>query len=198
MLTNIPTQLQDANPRHLQLRRAIMFKPFLLLSAVVFFEIAVTPSRALPPQATHPKPAAKAPVPSGPTPAQIAAQGREKAKKLYSIDCALCHGDSGDGKTDVAKDMQLTLGDWSDPKTLAGKQDQELFDIIRKGKDKMPPEAEGRATDDEVKHLILYIRSLAKQQPAAPAAAAPAAEPAAAPATPPAAPPADTPPAPNQ
>lgn len=174
-----------------------MFKPFLLLSAVVLFEIAAVPSPALPPQATHPKPAAKTPVPAGSTSSQIAAQAREKAKKLYSIDCALCHGDSGDGKTDVARDMQLTLSDWTDPKMLAGKQEQELFDIIRKGKDKMPPEAEGRATDEDVKNLILYIRSMAKQQPAAPAAAPVAAPPAEAPAAPPAAPPANTPPAPN-
>ena len=186
-----------------------MFKPFLLLSAVVLFEIAAAPSWALPPQATHHKPAAKTPESSGPTPAQIAAQGREKAKKLYAIDCALCHGDNGDGKTDVAKDMQLTLADWTDSKSLAGKQDQELFDIIRKGKDKMPPEGTGRATDDEVKNLIVYIRGMARQQPAAPAGAAPAAQPAtpatapaeppaaAPPAAPPATPPTNTPPAPN-
>ncbi|MDE3188092.1 MAG: cytochrome c [Acidobacteriota bacterium] len=184
-----------------------MFKPFLLLSAVVLFEIAASPSPALPPQATHTRPAAKAaPAPSGPTSSQVEAQAMDKAKKLYAIDCALCHGDKGDGKTDVARDMQLTLSDWTDPKVLAGKQDQELFDMIRKGKDKMPPEAEGRATDDEVKHLIKYIRSMAVQQPAAPAGAAPAAEPAApaapppaeAPAAPPATPPANTPPAPNK
>ena len=35
------------------------------------------------------------------------------------MDCALCHGDNGDGKTDVAKDMGLTLVDWTDPKTLS-------------------------------------------------------------------------------
>ena len=168
-----------------------MFKPFLLLSAVVLFEIAAAPSSALPPQAPHTRPAAKAAqAPSGPTPAQAEAQAMNKAKKLYAIDCALCHGDKGDGKTDVAKDMQLTLDDWTDPKSLASKQDQELFDIIRKGKDKMPPEAEGRATDDEVKHLVKYIRTMAVQQPAAPAGAAPATAPAAPPATAPAPPPA--------
>lgn len=184
-----------------------MFKPFLLLSAVVFFAIAAAPSSALPPQATHRRPAAKAPAPSGPTPAQIEAQAMDKAKKLYAIDCALCHGEKGDGKTDVAKDMQLTLSDWTDPKALAGKSDKDLFDVIRNGKDKMPPEGTARATDDEVKHLIMYIRSMAKAQTGTPAAA-PAASPAstpppAAPATPPAStppastPPASTPPLPN-
>jgi hypothetical protein len=42
-----------------------------------------------------------------------------------------------------------------------------LFNAIRNGKGKMPPEAEGRAKDDEVWNLILYIRSMARQQPAA-------------------------------
>jgi hypothetical protein len=47
----------------------------------------------------------------------------------------------------------------------------------------MPPEPDGRAKDDEVKSLILYIRNLAKQQPAAPQPAAAPAEPTAPPAS---------------
>ena len=43
-------------------------------------------------------------------------------------------------KSDLATSMQLTLDDWTDPKTLAAKSDQDLFKIIRNGKDKMPPE----------------------------------------------------------
>ena len=101
------------------------------------------------------------------------------------MDCALCHGANGDGKTDIAKDMQLTMMDWTDPKSLADRQDQELFNIIRNGKGKMPAEDASRAKDDEVRNLILYIRSIRKDQPAA----APAA---------PAAPVADATPAPNQ
>ncbi len=31
------------------------------------------------------------------------------------------------------------MTDLSDPKTLTGKSDQEIFDLIRKGKDKMLP-----------------------------------------------------------
>ena len=110
-----------------------------------------------------------------------------KAKKLYDLDCALCHGATGDGKTDLGKDMQLNMLDWTDPKALASWSDQAIFDAIRKGKGKMPPEDSSRAKDDEVKALVNYVRHLAKDQ------AAPAAQPAAAPAAPqsaPAAPPA--------
>lgn len=114
------------------------------------------------------------PTPAAQEPAKISPKLQEKAKTLYKMDCALCHNDNGDGKTDIAKDMQLTLDDWSDPKTLSDKSDQALFDIIRHGKGKMPAEDAGRAKDDEVKALIQYIRSLATAAPA-PAAPAPAA-----------------------
>jgi hypothetical protein len=83
--------------------------------------------------------------------------------------------------------MQLNMLDWTDPKALASWSDQAIFDAIRKGKGKMPPEDSSRAKDDEVKALVTYVRHLAKDQ------AAPAAQPAAAPAAPqsaPAAPPA--------
>ena len=87
------------------------------------------------------------------------------------MDCALCHGENGNGKTDLATAMQMTLDDWTDPKTLANKTDQELFTIIRNGKEKMPAEVEGRAKDHEVWNLILYIRGFAGKEPAAAPAA---------------------------
>ena len=120
--------------------------------------------------------------------AQAPAKGGEVSahvKTIYKVDCALCHGENGNGKTDLAQGMGLTLSDFTDQKTLQGKTDQEIFDLIRKGKDKMPPEEEGRAKDAEVHSLILYIRSLWKNQPPAPADA-PAATPAATPAPSPA------------
>jgi hypothetical protein len=91
----------------------------------------------------------------------------------------MCHGDNGNGKTDLAASMNLTLTDWTDPKSLAAVSDKDLFDAIRKGKgDKMPPEDASRAKDEEVRALIAYIRGFSKGQPSAPAPAAPAAAPA--------------------
>ena len=146
-----------------------MLKSFLVLSAVILFEIAaLTPASTLAAGPTQDTPAKTNPV-------RATAASQDKAKKMYAIDCAICHGDNGNGKTDLAKDMSLNLMDWTDPKTLAGKSDQELFDIIRKGKDKMPAEDAGRAKDNEVWGLITYIRSFSKNQPAEPAAPEPAA-----------------------
>jgi cytochrome c len=142
-----------------------MLKPFLLFSAVALFVIAAAPAPMLASGAT----------PQATNPVKPTAAGQERAKKLYAMDCALCHGDNGNGKTDLATSMNITLADWTDPKSLSDKSDQQLFDAIRKGKgDKMPPEDASRAKDDDVWHLVLYIRAMSKNQPAAPAAPAPA------------------------
>jgi mono/diheme cytochrome c family protein len=160
-----------------------MLKPFLFLSAVALVVIASPPAptfaAGLPPQDA---------TPASTNPVKPTAASQEKAKKLYAQDCAICHGDNGDGKTDLATSLQVTLADWTDPKSLASKSDQQLFDIVRKGKDKMPPEDAGRAKDAEVWGLITYIRAMSKNQPAAPAPAAPAPAVAAPPTAAPAAP----------
>jgi mono/diheme cytochrome c family protein len=140
---------------------SVMLKPFLFISAVALFSIAPSTVAAAPPPPSQDV-AAK-------VPAKVNAETQAKAQKLYARDCALCHGDSGDGKTDIAKDMQLTLIDWTDPKSLADKQDQELFKIIRDGKDKMPAENSGRAKDDDVWNLVVYIRGFSKNHRSAPA-----------------------------
>jgi mono/diheme cytochrome c family protein len=104
-------------------------------------------------------------------PAKPTAESQAKAKQLYAIDCAMCHGDNGNGKTDLATSMSLTLSDFTDPKSLDGHPDGEIFNIIRNGKDKMPGEDKARASDTEVWNIVIYVRSFAKSQGAAPQAA---------------------------
>ncbi|MGA3091205.1 MAG: c-type cytochrome [Terriglobales bacterium] len=84
-----------------------------------------------------------------------------KGKKLYAIDCAMCHGKDGDGKGDMASDMK-NVTDFTQPGALKGRTDGELFYVLRKGKGEMPPEGD-RAKDDEIWNLVNYIRSLAKK-----------------------------------
>ena len=157
-----------------------MSKSFLLLIAVALIVLASTPRQGNSAQQTTPTPAlaqpqSVAPAQLGPVknPVKPTAESQAKAKSLYQIDCAVCHGDNGNGKTDVATNQGLTLDDWTDPKTLSDKEDWELFNLIRNGKGTtMPSEPEGRARDAEVWNLIIYIRSLSKPQPPAPAASA--------------------------
>jgi mono/diheme cytochrome c family protein len=155
-----------------------MLKPLLFASAVVLFGITALSTPGSISQDSTPAPAAGQTNPVKPT-----EKSQARAKEIYGVDCALCHGDNGNGKTDLAKDMALSLKDWSDPKTLADKPDQELFNMIRNGKGQMPPEADGRAKDEEVWNIIIYIRNLYKLPPVP--APAPAAAPADTPAPPP-------------
>jgi cytochrome c5 len=138
-----------------------MLKPFLLLSATVLLPIAAATAPGNPAQAPAAKSAAKQTAAAAP-----AVDNMARAKKIYNMDCAVCHGDNGNGQSDLAKSMELKLDDWTDPKALGEKQDGDLFKVIRDGKDKMPPEDAGRAKDDDVKELIAYIRTFSKAQQA--------------------------------
>ena len=94
--------------------------------------------------------------PVKPTPESMA-----KAKKTYAIDCAMCHGEKGDAKGELAADMK-NVTNFTAPDALKDRTDGELFYIIRKGKGEMPPEGE-RAKDDEVWGLVNYVRAFGKK-----------------------------------
>jgi mono/diheme cytochrome c family protein len=111
---------------------------------------------------------------SGAVPIASAQEITPHVKQIYKNDCALCHGDNGNGKSELATSMNLVLLDYTDAKSLSGKSDQELFDAIRKGRgDKMPPEDEARAKDADVHGLVAYVRSLSKGHLGTQTAAAP-------------------------
>jgi len=95
--------------------------------------------------------------PVTPTPQSLA-----KAKELFSYDCVSCHGEKGNGKGDLAKDMGITVPDFTDPATLKNIPDQTLFDTIHDGKGPMPEEGD-RAKTDEIWNLVLYVRSLSQK-----------------------------------
>lgn len=151
-----------------------MLKWFLPFFAVVLVAAASVPLMGRDGQQGSPAPAmtpgqTAAPVPQAgaKNPVKPTTESQAKAKQTYEIDCAMCHGDNGNGQTDLAKSMALTMDDWTNPATLAGKTDSELFNVIRNGKDKMPPEDAGRANDTQVWNLVIYIRSFSKGQPSA-------------------------------
>ena len=139
-----------------------MKKTLFVLLALFFFIFVLWAQQDQPPAkapAPESKPAtddaAKA-NPVKPTPESIA-----KGKKVYVIDCAMCHGDKGDGKGDMASDMK-NVTDFTNPDALKNRTDDELFHVIRHGKGEMPPEGD-RAKDNDIWNLVNYVRSLAKK-----------------------------------
>jgi len=93
-------------------------------------------------------------------PVKPTATSQARAKKLYGFDCAMCHGEKGDGQGDLAADMKLSLKDWRNPATLKDMSDGELNYIITKGKGKMPAGAD-QMKPDEIWNMVSYVRSFA-------------------------------------
>ncbi len=94
------------------------------------------------------------------TPASLA-----DGKKAFTTQCAMCHGNDGGGKGDLASDMQLKLRDYRDPDALKDMTDGQLFYILSKGKGDMPGE-EDRMKPEQRWNLVNYIHSLAKKKTA--------------------------------
>ena len=134
-------------------RPTLALTVFLLIS---FFASALAPKTAYYPV---PVAAAREPNPVKSTPESIA-----QGKKIYRYDCALCHGATGDGKTEVAKDLKIP--DLTDPAALKERTDGALFYIIKNGHDDMPREGD-RVKPVQLWDLVNYVRSLARKQPPA-------------------------------
>ena len=84
------------------------------------------------------------------------------AKKVFGYDCAMCHGESGNGKGDLVESMSLKMKDWHDSAVITGMSDSDIYDLIVKGKDKMVGEGD-RLTPAKVWGLVHYVRTFAKK-----------------------------------
>jgi len=135
--------------------------PALTLFLVISFFSAAQETMPAPKTAYSPVPvkAAREPNPVKSTPESIA-----EGKKIYGDDCAQCHGTTGDGKTDVAKDLKIP--DLTDPALLKARTDGELFYILKNGHGDMPPEGD-RVKPEQLWDLVNHVRSLARKQPPA-------------------------------
>ncbi len=143
----------------------------LLLFPVLIFVATLSAQQTAPPSDQQAPPAAKAPSPAyAAIPVEAAKQANPvksspeslaRAKKWWTLDCAMCHNANGDGKGSVASDMKLKLVDFTDPATLKQRTDGEIFYIIRNGHDDMPPEG-NRIKPEENWDLVNYVRSMSK------------------------------------
>lgn len=96
-------------------------------------------------------------------PVKATPEGLAEARKLYGFHCAMCHGNEGDGKGDLAEQMKLELSDWRNPNALAKYTDGALFYIITNGRGKMVG-GEGDRTKAEIRwNLVNLVRSFSKK-----------------------------------
>lgn len=144
-----------------------MFKPFLILSALIVLVFCASAQQEQAPPKSEPSASDSIPVEAArkANPVKPTAESIARGKKLYGYDCAMCHGKDGRGKGEVAEDMKLKIDDFSNPAALKDKSDGELFYIIKNGKGQMPPEAD-RGRPEGLWDLVNYVRSFASKTPA--------------------------------
>lgn len=139
-----------------------MIRPIVAISALLLFGYAVnlpqSASTQTPPVQSPGVPAeiAKMANPVKPTP-----ESQAYAKKMFGYDCAMCHGEDGKGKGDLAVETKLKMIDFTNPETMKAYTDGEMFYVIQNGKDKMPGEGD-RAKVEGLWNMVTYVRSFAK------------------------------------
>jgi len=85
------------------------------------------------------------------------------AKAIWTKDCAKCHGADGTGKTKMGE--KLEIKDYTDAKVQEKMKDEEMAKAIKEGVKeggKTRMKAFGDLSDEEVKALVAYVRSLKK------------------------------------
>jgi mono/diheme cytochrome c family protein len=126
------------------------------------------PADAAQEKAKDGSPASAEPAPAAATagkknPVRATPEVLNEAKKIFGYDCAMCHGDSGDGKGDLADSMKLTMKNWHENGAVEQMDDQAIYDLIIKGKDKMVGEGD-RLAPAKVWGLVHYVRTLGKKK----------------------------------
>lgn len=77
----------------------------------------------------------------------------------YKSKCQMCHGADGTGNTPAGKSTKVNSFNSPDVMKLS---DDDLIAVTKKGKNKMPAYA-GKLTDDQIKDVVAYIRTLQKK-----------------------------------
>jgi mono/diheme cytochrome c family protein len=98
-----------------------------------------------------------------------AAGNAAKGKAKYQELCAACHGATGKGDGPAAAGLQTKPRNHTDAAYMNKLKDQEIFDMIKKGGQAMgkSPLMPGWATqlkDEEIRDLVVYIRTLAAKK----------------------------------
>ena len=97
------------------------------------------------------------------TPASVAA-----GKTAYDANCAACHGNLAQGAVNAGVRISIIEEqggkqppDLTDDQWDHGSTDDQIFNVIKKG---VPPTMmagfEGRLSDDDIRSLVAYIRTL--------------------------------------
>lgn len=80
----------------------------------------------------------------------------QDAAALYKSKCQVCHGADGKG---TPAGQKMGVKDFHSPE-VQKQTDAELIKITKEGKGTKMPKYEGKLTDDQIKDLVKFIRTL--------------------------------------
>jgi len=83
---------------------------------------------------------------------------QDGAADIYKAKCQMCHGPDGLGNTPAGKIAKIVS--FKDP-SIVNAADSDLIPVVKNGKNKMPAFA-GKLSDDQIKSVMAYIRTLQK------------------------------------
>lgn len=89
----------------------------------------------------------------------VPVKAQDAGEKVYKAKCASCHGADGVGATPAGKATKAR--DFCSDE-VKKETDEEWTTVILKGKNKMPA-YDKKVTDEEVKAVAAYIRTLCKK-----------------------------------
>lgn len=93
-------------------------------------------------------------------------------RAIFAAHCAVCHGSTGKGDGPGARVIRQKMLDFSDAAAMRQVNDRFLFDIIKKGSSQFGrsnamPAWSMKLSDEEIRAVVAYIRSLAPGNPRA-------------------------------
>ena len=92
-------------------------------------------------------------------PAEATPESIANGKQIYTSQCAMCHGVSGDGKGDLAIRFKYAMADFRTAAAQSARTDGEWFHVLTHGHGKMS--GEGDRLSQKVRwDLVNYLRSL--------------------------------------
>ncbi|MGE5570871.1 MAG: c-type cytochrome [Rhodospirillales bacterium] len=86
--------------------------------------------------------------------------GAQQIANVYKQRCAMCHGADGSGNTAMGRSMKLKDLRAAEVQAMT---DEQLYEIIAKGKGKMPGYEKSLGADT-VRQLVAYIREMGKNK----------------------------------
>lgn len=83
----------------------------------------------------------------------------QSGAEIFKVRCAMCHGMDGAANTPAGKIFQAAS--FHDPAVIKI-SDEDRLNIVKNGKNKMPA-FKSILTDDQIKSVLAYIRTLQKK-----------------------------------